>query len=342
MHIADELVLNLFRIPNANLDIIEREQLNSIFQEMKFNMTGVVDSKTIQKLGKIHGVDALVLGSIAEMGELVRINARVADTETGKLTSVAAITVDKTEYIKELLARVINKNTTGKSSTSSSRVEKNSRSIHAESKRSFAVDTNPMALFKKIQQRANVNHLVQIQPIKKTFRIGRDYLEMTVISNKAGYVTIISVGSSGKIYQLFPNKLDTKNGIYPQRKLHIPSKSWQLPANGPAGVDHFLAVVSNTPNPFEAFSVPAGPFAKIDGNLQDIEMLIRQLKKTTDNYDDVASECVTSCDSATRDFGVVASECTKRCGSVTRDFGVTASKRTNSYGAGRMEVRELD
>lgn len=106
-YLSDELVLKLFSVPGANLEIIERGQLNKIFQEMQFNMTGVVDSKTIQQLGKLHGVGALVLGSITEMGESIRVNARLIDTETGRVFSAAGTTISKTATIAELLSRII-------------------------------------------------------------------------------------------------------------------------------------------------------------------------------------------------------------------------------------------
>jgi len=106
-YLADELVLKIFDVPESNLEIIERSQLNLLFKEMKFNMSGVVDAKTIQKLGRVHGVGALVLGSIAEMGESIRINARLIDTETGRVFSAAGVTIPKTATIKTLLTKVI-------------------------------------------------------------------------------------------------------------------------------------------------------------------------------------------------------------------------------------------
>ncbi len=106
-YLADELVLKLFNVPESNLEIIERGQLNLIFQEMKLNMSGVVDVKTIQELGKVHGVGALVIGSITEMGETIRINARLTDTETGRVFSAAGTTIPKTSTTSELLSRIL-------------------------------------------------------------------------------------------------------------------------------------------------------------------------------------------------------------------------------------------
>jgi len=124
-YIADELVLKLFDVPNSNIEIIERGQLNQIFHEMNFNMTGVVDSKTIQQLGKVHGVGALVLGSITEMGESIRINARLINTETGRVFSAAGTTISKTATIKTLLTRMLKKGTATNSNLSAAIVDEN-------------------------------------------------------------------------------------------------------------------------------------------------------------------------------------------------------------------------
>lgn len=170
---------------------------------------------------------------------------------------------------------------------------------------------NSMALLETIQQSADATHIVSIQPTKKTFTIGVDYLEMTVTSSKPGYLTIFSVGSSGKIFQLFPNAIDSNNKIKVHEKMQLPRQSWRLPANGPAGADRFLALVSSTPNIFQGIGVPAGPFSKIENNEQGAKGLVRRL-----------SSPVNDCKSRERDFGVESSEC------------------TNSYGAGVMDVIE--
>lgn len=106
-YLADELVLKLFNVPDSHLTIMERSQLNKIFQEMSLSQSGVVDVETIQQLGQLHGVDALIIGSITEMGESIRINARMTDTETGKVFSAAGTTIAKTATTSELLSRIL-------------------------------------------------------------------------------------------------------------------------------------------------------------------------------------------------------------------------------------------
>ena len=338
-HISDELVVNLFSIPNSNLDIIEREQLAAIFHEMKFNMTGVVDTKTIQKLGKIHGVDALVLGSIAEMGKTIRITARVTDTETGKLTSVAAITVEKRANIKKLLSKKI--------------IDKEVKKIKRKPEpkiittdigrenRSLRVEQSPIELFKVIQQYADNNIQVSIRPTRQRYKIGSDYLEMTVNSSRSGYLTILSVGSSKKIYQLFPNKLDTDNSLSPGVDIFLPRSSWRLPANGPAGIDYFLAIVTNTPNPFYGLGVPAGPFIKLDKNISTADSLIESMTSCSQSISSVnKAECSQSSE---RDFGAIGTD-SSYCSSSQRDFdAISVNKEcTKNYAVGFMQVREVE
>ena len=172
---------------------------------------------------------------------------------------------------------------------------------------------NSRGLLDTIQQGADANHLVNIHPAKQLFKIGRDYLEMTVTTNKAGYLTILSVGSSGKIFQLFPNKIDQKNIITPQTAFLLPRSSWRIPANGPAGTDRFLAVVSNKKHIFAGLGSSAGPFSKIENNAQEAKGLIRRLNNPV-----------------------------KNCKSTIRDFGIEASECTNSYGAGVIDVIEVE
>lgn len=106
-YIADELVTQLFMIPDADLEIVERTQLNKIFKELNLSTTGTVDAASIQQLGRLHGVDALVIGSIADIGEQIKISARLVDTETGRVFSAAGTTIPETGNVKELMQKIL-------------------------------------------------------------------------------------------------------------------------------------------------------------------------------------------------------------------------------------------
>ena len=103
--LVDELVLSLFNVPDVDVQIIERSQLGRIFAELELSMSGAVDANTTQELGRIHGVDTLLVGSLTTIGDDLRINARLIDTESGRVFSAAAVNMPKTSTLEVLMER---------------------------------------------------------------------------------------------------------------------------------------------------------------------------------------------------------------------------------------------
>ncbi|MFC2993215.1 FlgO family outer membrane protein [Halomonas tibetensis] len=103
--LVDELVLSLFSVPDGNLHIIERSQLSRIFAELELSMSGAVDANTTQELGRLHGVDTLLVGSLTTLGDDLRVNSRLINTETGQVFSAAAVNIPKTSTIETLMQR---------------------------------------------------------------------------------------------------------------------------------------------------------------------------------------------------------------------------------------------
>ncbi len=48
---------------NAGFEVIERSQLAAILKEKELDMSGVVDDDAIQRIGKVAGISAIVLGN---------------------------------------------------------------------------------------------------------------------------------------------------------------------------------------------------------------------------------------------------------------------------------------
>lgn len=101
---------------------------------------------------------------------------------------------------------------------------------------------------------------VALRVASSRMKINSDALDFSVTTSKAGYLTILQVGSDGKTFnRLFPNELDQNNYIQPGT-VRLPHASWALKAGGPAGTSHLLAVVSDTPRDFAAGMREEGPF----------------------------------------------------------------------------------
>lgn len=103
-YMADLLVVSMFEVGSGRVQIVERAQLTTIFEELKFSRSGAVDTDTAKELGKIYGVDALVIGSITEIGDEMAVVARLISTETGAVFSAARSSFPKTGTVEQLMA----------------------------------------------------------------------------------------------------------------------------------------------------------------------------------------------------------------------------------------------
>ena len=72
---------------SGRFSLAERSQIDKVVRELNLkNLSGFVDSETVKTIGKLGGVDAILLGEVAtrRVSELT-INFRVLDVETGRI-----------------------------------------------------------------------------------------------------------------------------------------------------------------------------------------------------------------------------------------------------------------
>jgi tetratricopeptide (TPR) repeat protein len=62
--IANNLIANLFNSASQDVNILERENLKSILEEMKLGQIGVVSENTAKEMGRIYGIDVAIMGSV--------------------------------------------------------------------------------------------------------------------------------------------------------------------------------------------------------------------------------------------------------------------------------------
>ncbi len=105
-----------------------------------------------------------------------------------------------------------------------------------------------LATLREIEAQANPKRRIDITSDRTTLRIGKDLLSLKIKSSRDGYVYLILLGSDRKsFYVLFPNGLDKDNAIRANVPLSLPRPDWQVVAQGPAGTNHLLVLVSDTP-----------------------------------------------------------------------------------------------
>lgn len=62
--VANSLISRLFNNAGRDIKILERENLRSILEEMKLGQIGVVSEETAKEMGRIHGIDYAIMGSV--------------------------------------------------------------------------------------------------------------------------------------------------------------------------------------------------------------------------------------------------------------------------------------
>jgi TolB-like protein len=102
--IGEELITQLSsgKAP-SQFDIVERRQLARVLKEQELTDSSLFDAASISKIGKILGIDAIVTGSIADLGSDVKINARAISVETAKVFAAAAAKIPKDETVLQLM-----------------------------------------------------------------------------------------------------------------------------------------------------------------------------------------------------------------------------------------------
>jgi hypothetical protein len=144
-----------------------------------------------------------------------------------------------------------------------------------------AIDTRPAQaalnapnVLRDISAGSDKSYVVKLLPAKNTVRIGQDFLEFSVATNRDGYLYIFQVGSDGKTFNLlFPNKVDADNKVAAGTQ-RLPRASWALRSSGPAGTNSLMALVSSTPKDFRGQMDASGTFASVPSTNKDAKALV--------------------------------------------------------------------
>jgi len=70
--------------------IVDRAQLDKIFEEQRFGISSDVDDNTAARMGKISGASIVITGRVDGEGDLRRLRLRALNTETARVVGVAS------------------------------------------------------------------------------------------------------------------------------------------------------------------------------------------------------------------------------------------------------------
>lgn len=78
---------------SAVFSVIERRNLDLLMEEYKLNLSGFTDATTAPEIGKIQGIELILVGSVSGAGDRYIITARLVDVETGQIAAGSSIEV---------------------------------------------------------------------------------------------------------------------------------------------------------------------------------------------------------------------------------------------------------
>jgi TolB-like protein len=94
---TDTLINSLNR--TGKFQIVERTRMESMMSELKLSQSGMVDASTAQRLGKILGAQMLLMGSFTAIGEMIRIDARIIQAETGLVLKAEEVSGGTSDFM---------------------------------------------------------------------------------------------------------------------------------------------------------------------------------------------------------------------------------------------------
>ncbi len=92
--LSDRLRIEIFKV--GIYQVLEREKMNRILDEMQFQLSGCTSDECAVEVGRIVGVQKIIAGSISKVGEYYSVSVRLIDVETGKIEATALEDIEGT------------------------------------------------------------------------------------------------------------------------------------------------------------------------------------------------------------------------------------------------------
>lgn len=172
--------------------------------------------------------------------------------------------------------------------------------VYAEefTSKDLAVVQRPMADVAPPPPRSHSNGLqvsAWVNHPNNTYAFG-EKLVLSVKTNRDAYLTIVDVGTSGRVHIIFPNRYQTHNFIRAGEVLQVPGSHapFDFQVSGPAGTELIKVIASPSSAPlFRASDTkPAGPFKSLNASApavaKDLNVVLREPRhRDGDSYNKI-------------------------------------------------------
>ncbi len=94
-------ILTHYILYEGKFKVVEREEMEKIFDEWKLSLSGAIEEETAIKVGKMIGARLLIIGNIVKIGKNYQITAKMIDSETGEVVISSYTDVDAKTFEEE-------------------------------------------------------------------------------------------------------------------------------------------------------------------------------------------------------------------------------------------------
>lgn len=243
VHLAEQLDVALIqRAGPSGFEVVNRSDLCQVIRENGFWINDQFDPALPQKLGRLAGLDLLATGRIADEGSHVRVTVRFVSAESGKAIWANTFRVPLDPGLRSLLNRGVVSGGCGETPTS----------------------TAP-----SVPPAAPDSLRVNVWADRTEYGIG-DTVRFHLRSNRDAYVTLVDIGTSGKVTILFPNRLHPSHFVRGGQTVTIPlvDAGFDLVIHGPPGFEQVRVIATDEPLTFHPDDFPGqqGMFRSLDRN----------------------------------------------------------------------------
>jgi TolB-like protein len=104
--LAEELINELLKNKkDKGYEIVERRQLNKVLKQLKLSSSGLLEPKSMKEVGKVLNVDSIVTGSLTDLGNDIKVNARIISVESAKIIATASTKIPKVGSVAKLMGQ---------------------------------------------------------------------------------------------------------------------------------------------------------------------------------------------------------------------------------------------
>jgi len=96
-------------VKEGRFDVVERALLNKILDEQKMGLSGIIDESSASQLGKVLGVKIIISGSVMKLQDVLEVNARIIDVETGSIIAAENVKSTASTSLQSLIVRMSDK-----------------------------------------------------------------------------------------------------------------------------------------------------------------------------------------------------------------------------------------